>query len=154
MNMKTNLLRGALHSLYTQFGNSIFKILNFLNIYSHDRTSSITRVHTTTWDYFTESLEGRFIISPNALKEEIMTDINDLVQEFWTSSNGAVGASLIAMRRLFEILLGYFRFLNVCFDIISVFVTAIDLADNNCTDIVRPLLFLALSRRPNQPQAE
>ena len=50
-----------------------------------------------------------------------MTDINDLVQEFLTSSNGVVGASLIAMRRLFGIL-------RVCFDIISFFVTAIDLA--------------------------
>ena len=61
-----------------------------------------------------------------------MIDINDLVQdsEFGTSSNGAVGA-FIAMRRLFEILLGYFNFLNVCFNIISVFTTAVDLADKN-----------------------
>ena len=80
--------------------------------------SSFTRVHATTWDYFTKSLADRFIRSPKVVKEEIMTDINDLVQEFWTSSNGAVGASLIAMRRLFEILLGYFNFLKVCFDII------------------------------------
>ena len=41
-----------------------------------------------------------------------MTDINDLVEEFWKTSNGgAVGMSLFAMRRLFEIL-------EVCFDII------------------------------------
>ena len=34
-----------------------------------------------------------------------MTDINDLVQEFWrTSSDGAVGAALFEMRRLYEIL--------------------------------------------------
>ena len=48
--------------------------------------------------------------------EEIMTDINDLVQELQTSSNGAIAESLFAMRRLYEILL----LLNVCFDIISV----------------------------------
>ena len=49
-----------------------------------------------------------------------MTNINDLVQEFQTSSNGATAASLFAMRRLFQILLKCFRFFNVCFDIISV----------------------------------
>ena len=82
--------------------------------------SSINRVHATTWDYFTESLKGRFIRSPKVVMEEIMTDINDLVQEFQTSSNGAVGTSLFAMRRLYEILLKCFRLFNVCFDIISV----------------------------------
>ena len=52
-----------------------------------------------------------------------MTDINGLVEEFWkTSNNGAVGVSFFAMRRLFKIL-------EVCFDIISVFATAVDLAD-------------------------
>ena len=36
-----------------------------------------------------------------------MTDINDLVQEFWSSSNvGAVGASFFEMRHLHEILEG------------------------------------------------
>ena len=36
-----------------------------------------------------------------------MTDINDLVQEFWrTSSDRAVGASFFEMRRLYEILEG------------------------------------------------
>ena len=129
--MKTSLLYGALHSLYNQFGNSVFKIFSFLIIHSHDRASSITRVHTTTWNYFTECLADRFFRSPEEVKEEIMTDINDLVQEFRTSSNGAVGASFIAMRRLLETLLGYFNFLNVCFDIISVFATAVDLADKN-----------------------
>ena len=118
--MKTNLLSGALHSLYNQFGNSILKNFNFLIIHSHDRTSSITRVHTTTWNYFTDSLEDRFIESPKVVMEEIMTDINDLVQEFQTSSNGAIAASLFAMRRLYEILLKCFRLFNVCFDIISV----------------------------------
>ena len=78
--------------------------------------SSIIRVHTTTWSYFNDSLEDRFIESPKVVMEEIMTDINDLVQEFQTSSNGAIGASLFAMRRLHEILLLF----NVCFDIISV----------------------------------
>ena len=75
---------------------------------------STTRVHTTTWDYFSKSLSHRLIRSPELVKEEIATNINDLVREFWSSSNGAVGASLLAMRRLFEILLRYFYFLNVC----------------------------------------
>ena len=38
-----------------------------------------------------------------------MTDINDLVQEFWrASSDGAVGAALFEMRRLYEILEKYY----------------------------------------------
>ena len=106
--MKTSLLYGALHSLYDQFGNSIFKIFSFLIIPSHDRTSSITRVHTTIWGYFTKSLAHRFIDSPKVVKEEIMTDINDLMQEFWTSHNGAggPGTSFFPMRSncLLEIL--------------------------------------------------
>ena len=103
-NMKTSLLYGALRSLYNQFGNSIFNIFSLLIIHSHGRTSSITRVHTTTWDYFTECLASRFIRSPNVVKEEIMTDISDLVQEFWTSHIGAVETSFSAMRssRLFN----------------------------------------------------
>ena len=44
-----------------------------------------------------------------------MTDINDLVQEFWTaSSDGTVGA-FFAMRRLHEILQKCFDNLEVCF---------------------------------------
>ena len=39
-----------------------------------------------------------------------MTDINDLVQEFWSiSSDGDVGTSLSEMRRLYEILEGYLK---------------------------------------------
>ena len=72
--------------------------------------SSITRVlHTATWVYFTECLASRFIRSPNAVKEEIMADVNGLVQEFRMSSrDGAVGESFVAMCRLREIL-------QVCF---------------------------------------
>ena len=75
-----------------------------------------------------------------------MTDINDLVQEFWrTSSDRDVGASFFAMRRLFEILQECFNILNVCFDIISVFATGIDLSDKKSTEPeVEP--------RPNQSQ--
>ena len=82
--------------------------------------SSITRIHATTWDYFTEYLKDRFIRSPKVVMEEIMTDINDLVRELQTSSNGAIAESLFAMRRLYEILLKCFPLFNVCFDIISV----------------------------------
>ena len=87
--------------------------------------SSITRVlHTTTWDFFATYLPDHFSNSPKEVKEAIMVDISDLVEEFWrTSSDADVGASLFAMRRLFAIL-------QECFeDVISVFVTAVDLAD-------------------------
>ena len=40
-----------------------------------------------------------------SLKEAIMADINELVEDFWrTSSHGADGKSYFAMRRLLEIL--------------------------------------------------
>ena len=124
--MKTSLLYGALHLLYDQFGNSIFKISSFLIIHSHNRTSSTTRIHTITWDYFTESLAKRFINSPKVVKERIMTDINDLVQEFQTSSNGAVGTSFFLMRsvRLLGILQKCYDSFEVCFYIFTFFATA------------------------------
>ena len=66
--------------------------------------SSTTRVlHTPTWVYFTSHLPDRFSRSPQVVKEAIMTDINNLVQEFRRTSCD-VGDSLFAMRRLFEIL--------------------------------------------------
>jgi hypothetical protein len=91
-------------------------------INNHDR-KSITRVlHTTTWAYFTSCLPGHFSHSPKVVKEAIMTDINDLVQEFLrTSSDGAVEASLFAMRHLLEILQGCFHILEVCFLILFPF---------------------------------
>ena len=95
--------------------------------------SSITRVlHTTTWVFFAGHLPELFSSSPKEVMEVIMADINDLVKEFWkSSSDGAVGTSLIAMRRLFEIMHGCLNELEVCFNIISVFVTAVDLANKN-----------------------
>ena len=147
--MKTSLLYGALHSLYNRYGNSIFFKFSFF-IHSHDRKSSISRVHTTTWDYFTKHLADRFINSPEAVKEEIMTDINDLVKdlEFGSPSNRAVQVetSFFAMRssRLLGILLCCFvclerdvRMQVVCFDIISFFfatASTVDLADNKSAD--------------------
>ena len=69
-----------------------------------------------------------------------MTDINDLVQEIWTSRTiGAAETSFIAMRssRLLEILQECFDSLNVvnlvCFDI-YIFATPVDLAEQS-TDI-------------------
>jgi len=108
-------------------------IFSLLTIHNHDRMSSITRVlHTTTWEYFTSRLPDRFSRSPKVVKEAIMTDINDLVQEFWrTSSDGVVGASLFAMRRLLEILQACLDNLEVCIDIVTVFAIAVDLADEN-----------------------
>jgi hypothetical protein len=112
-------------------------IFSLLIIHNHERTSSesITRillVHTATWDYFTSRLPDRFTLSPKVVQEAIMTDINDLVQEFCrTSSDEAVasGISFFAMLRLLEILQLCFDMLEVCFDIISVFASAVDLAN-------------------------
>ena len=107
-------------------------IFSLIIIHNHVRmSSSTTRIlHITTWVYFTEQLAARFIYSPEVVKEEIMTAINDLVQEFLTtSSDEAVGAPFFAMRSLLEILQRCLNILEVRFDITSVFVTAIDLAD-------------------------
>ena len=93
---------------------------HLLIIHNHDRMSSTTQVlHTKTWDYVTLYLPSRFDHSPKVVMEEIMTDINDLVQEFCRTSSD-VGGSFFAMRRLLEILQ---QISNVCFDIISVLVT-------------------------------
>jgi hypothetical protein len=100
-----------------------------------DRMSSITRVlHGPTWGYFASHLPDHFSRSPKVVKEAIMTDINDLVQEFWrTRIDGTDGNSIFAMRRLFKILRKCFDNLEVCF-YISVFATPVDLADeiNRC----------------------
>ena len=61
-----------------------------------------------------------------------MTDIDALVEEFWrTLTDGAVGVSFFKMRRLLEILKQCLNMSEVCFVIIPVFATAIDLADKN-----------------------
>ena len=90
----------------------IVMIFNLLIIHNHDRMSSITQVlHPATWNhYFTFYLPSRFVHSPRVVKEVIMTDINDLVQEFCRTSSD-VGASLFAIRRLLEILQ---RIFEVC----------------------------------------
>ena len=101
-------------------------ILSILIIHNRDRISSINRVlHTTTWEHFTLCLHSRFIRSSQVVKEAIMTDINDLVQEFLKTSSDAVGASFFAMRRLLKILHSCSDILDVCFDIISVLGTAL-----------------------------
>jgi hypothetical protein len=81
-------------------------ILSLLIIHNRDRVSSITQVLLdAAWDYFPPV---------HFEKEAIITDVNDLVEEFWrTSSDGSVwelGASFFGMCRLFDIL--------VCFDFI------------------------------------
>ena len=89
-------------------------ISNLLIIHNYDRRSSITRVlHAATWNYFLSDLPNHFMLSPNVVKEAIMTDIHDLVQEFWrTSTDGADGEPIFAMCRLHKIL---GRCLEVCF---------------------------------------
>ena len=93
--------------------------------------SSITRVlHTTTWDYFTSCLPDHLSRSPKLVKEAIITDINDLVQDFWSnSSDEAAGASFFAIRRLFTILQELSETVKVCINIIFVIGTAVDLAN-------------------------
>ena len=81
-------------------------IFSLLIIYNYDRRSSITRVlHAATWNHFTSHLPHHFIHSPKVVKEAIMTNINDLVQDFWRTSTDEVnGESIFAMRRLHKIL--------------------------------------------------
>ena len=131
-------------------------IFSLLNIHNHDRNSSITRVlHTETWDYFTSHLPEHFSSSPKVVKEAIMADINDLVQEFWkTSSGGTVGPSFFEMRRLFEILQKCFDDLEVHF-YISVFATGFDLADKSNRSRqtpMRPNRTLTTQWEPNSRQ--
>ena len=116
-------------------------IFSLLIIHNRDRMSSIARVlHTTTWDYFTEKLADSFIHSPNVVREEIMADINDLVQEFQMSSrDGAVGESFLAMWHLLKILQVC---LQVCYDIILFFATAVDFADENLQAVTNSLSWL------------
>ena len=89
-------------------------ISSLLIIHNCDRRSSIALVlHGITWGCFTADLPDKFIRSPKVVKEAIMKDIHDLVQEFWrTSSDEVNGESIFAMRRLHEILR---RCLEVCF---------------------------------------
>ena len=84
----------------------IFSLLIILN---HDRKSPITRVpHTATWEFFATHVPYLFRRCPRVVKEAIMTDINDVVQEFLrTSIDGDVVVSLFEMRRLHEILEQY-----------------------------------------------
>ena len=85
---------GYYTELWTHYtiNSVILMIFSLSIIHNRDRMSSITRVlHTTTWDYFTHHLPDRFFRSPRVVKEAIMTDINDLVQEFRTSSDGPLG---------------------------------------------------------------
>ena len=104
-------------------------IFSPLTIHNHYRMSSITRVlHTTTWDYFTSSLPDRFNQSPKVVKEAIMTDTNNVSQEFLRTSSDAE-PSFFAMRRLFVILRRCLNILDVCFYTISVIATATDFAD-------------------------
>ena len=100
---------------------------SLLIIHSHDRmpVSSNTRVlHPATWVYFT-SLQppNRFMSSPKVVKEAIMKDVNDLVQEFWRTSRDGVGATFFAMRHLFKILQECYENLEVCFDILFPFLS-------------------------------
>ena len=99
----------------------IIMIFNLLIIHHHDRMSSITQVlHTATWHYFILNLPVGFVRSPKVVKEAIMTDINDLVQEFCRTSSD-VGASFFAMHFLLQVLEQIFE---VCSDIIAVLATA------------------------------
>ena len=107
--------------------------------------SPIARVlHTANWDYFTSRLPGRFSRSPKEVKEAIMSDINDLVQELWrTSSDGADGASFFAMRRLLEILqrCQCSENFNVCFVIIPFLrLQSTSLIDYQLLALARPRL--------------
>jgi len=102
---------GPLHVNLREYDNQITTrsfalIIQLIRSWIHVRIYPITRdLHYETWIYFKLFLPGRFIRSPIVVKEAIMADINDLVQDFWrTLSDGADGESYFAMRRLLEIL--------------------------------------------------
>ena len=81
--------------------------------------SSITRVlHAKTWNHFTTHLPVRFCRSPKVAKEAIVTDINDLVQEFSRTSSDE--AFFFGMHRLLVILRKCSDNFDVCLDIVSV----------------------------------
>ena len=65
----------------------IIRLSSIIN-HNHNRMSSITRVHTTTWDHFSSCLSYRYFRSSKEVKEVIMRDINDTVLEFWSASRG------------------------------------------------------------------
>ena len=59
-------------------------------IRSYDRIPPNRIPHSETWAYFKKHLAG-YLISPTTLvTDAIMTDLHDLVQEFWTISGGGV----------------------------------------------------------------
>ena len=91
-------------------------IFSLLVIHDLDRMFSINQVlHTATWDFFTSHLPNHFGRSPKVVNEATMTEINDLVQDFWkTSSDGVDEESFVPMFRLLEILQKCFRILEVC----------------------------------------
>ena len=63
-------------------------------IHNNDRMSSSTWVlHTKTWVNFIAQLPLRFNWSSKEVKEAIMKDINDLVEDFWTFSDEAIELS-------------------------------------------------------------
>ena len=83
-------------------------------------------LHTATWDYFTLGLPGYFNRSSKVVKEAIMTDISDLVQEFkfWRSDGTVtVGAFFFPMRHLFKVLEICVNTLKVRFDVFATAVT-------------------------------
>ena len=87
----------------------ILTIFSLLILHNHDRKSPITRFpRTATWEFFASVLPNLFRRSPKVVREAIMIDVNDLVQEFLrTLSDGAVGASFFEIRLLHRILEGY-----------------------------------------------
>ncbi|KAF8815804.1 hypothetical protein BYT27DRAFT_7155408 [Phlegmacium glaucopus] len=69
------------------------------------RIHSTRLPHSATWDYVKFHLPPRFIKSPKLVKDAIMTDIDELMQEFCKiSSSGAVDVFLTAMLCLMWIL--------------------------------------------------
>ena len=107
----------------------ILIIISLLIIHNHDRMTSIAHVlHTTTWDYFTFHLPDRFSRSPKVVKEAIMAEVNDLMRDFWApATDGDVGASIFAMRRLHDILQQWFFVTSeVCFDVVSISANVVD----------------------------
>jgi hypothetical protein len=84
------------------------------------------------------------------VKETIMTDINDLMRDFWrTSGGGADGESFFAMRHLLEILQECFHILEVCFDFFFPFLRQLMKIFYRGRRTLGPVIILPTLTKPN-----
>ena len=99
-----------------------------LQIQKYDRIPSTKlRLHGKTWDHIKTYLPDDFIHCPEVVRDAIMMDIDNLLQEFWKTAD--IGAVDVRRFTLIRLLLDILR---VCLNITYFyFTTIIDFAHNN-----------------------